>query len=78
LSLELILRKFREPCAIIKQLRPHGSEAGGAQPGPEPGDRRRDKSLENYPFIWGAVYDGDLIYASDINQGIYVLDLLGD
>jgi hypothetical protein len=36
----------------------------------------RDKSLENYPFVWRATYDGDRIYASDINQGIYVLDLV--
>lgn len=37
---------------------------------------RTGKELENNPaFIWGAIYDGDLIYASDINQGIYVLDL---
>jgi hypothetical protein len=34
--------------------------------------------LEHYPFIWGAVYDGDLIYTSDIAQGLYVLDLIGD
>jgi len=34
--------------------------------------------LEHYPFVWGAVYDGDLIYASDIAQGLYVLDLIGD
>jgi hypothetical protein len=40
----------------------------------EPG---RDKSLENYPFVWGAVFDpnGSYIYASDINQGFYALDL---
>lgn len=36
----------------------------------------RDKTLENYPFIWQATFDGDRIYASDINQGIYVLDLI--
>jgi hypothetical protein len=41
----------------------------------EPG---RDSFFENYPWVWQAVYDGDLIYASDINQGLYVLDLVGD
>ena len=41
----------------------------------EPG---HDTELENSPFIWNAVYDGDLIFASDINQGLYVLDLEGD
>lgn len=41
-------------------------------------DPGRDKSLENPTFVWQAIYDGDLIYASDINQGIYVLDLIGD
>lgn len=39
-------------------------------------DPGREKSLENPTFIWGAIYDGDLIYASDINQGLYVLDLV--
>ena len=42
-----------------------------AQPG-------RDKFLENYPFFWQAVYDGDFIYASNVNQGLFVLDLIGD
>lgn len=41
-------------------------------------DAGRDKILENYPWVWQAVYDGDFIYASDINQGLYVLDLVGD
>ena len=35
-------------------------------------------ALEHYPFVWGAVYDGDLIYASDMAQGLYILDLIGD
>lgn len=39
-------------------------------------DPGRAKDLESYPFIWAATYDGDRIYASDINQGIYVLDLI--
>lgn len=39
-------------------------------------DPGRAKSLENYPFVWAATYDGDRIYASDINQGMYVLDLV--
>ena len=30
----------------------------------------------SFPLIWGVVYDGDLIYASDIAQGIFVLDLI--
>lgn len=47
----------------------------GAENQEDPG---RAKSLENPTFIWGAIYDGDLIYASDINQGLYVLDLIGD
>jgi hypothetical protein len=34
--------------------------------------------LESYPLVWQAVYDGDLIYASDIVQGLYILDLVGD
>jgi hypothetical protein len=41
-------------------------------------DPGRDKELEHYPFVWQAIYDGDLIYASDIDQGLYILDLLGD
>ena len=41
-------------------------------------DPGREKFLEHYPFIWAAIYDGDLIYAVDINQGLYVLDLVGD
>lgn len=41
-------------------------------------DPGRMKFLESYPFFWQAVYDGDLIYASNINQGIFVLDLVGD
>ena len=46
----------------------------GAENKAEPG---REKFLENYPFIWNAVYDpnGSFIYASDINQGMYALDL---
>lgn len=39
-------------------------------------DPGRAKELDNPTFIWGAIYDGDLIYASDINQGLYVLDLV--
>jgi len=38
-------------------------------------DPGRDKALENPTFIWAAVHGGNLIYASDINQGIYVLEL---
>jgi len=30
----------------------------------------------SFPLIWGVVYDGDLIYASDIAQGMFVLDLV--
>ena len=30
----------------------------------------------SFPIIWGVVYDGDLIYASDIAQGMFVLDLV--
>jgi len=47
----------------------------GAENKAQPG---REKFLENYPFFWQAVYDGDLIYGSNINQGLFVLDLLGD
>jgi hypothetical protein len=34
-----------------------------------------DESI-SFPLIWGVVYDGDLIYASDIAQGMFVLDLV--
>ncbi len=30
----------------------------------------------SFPLIWGIYYDGDLIYASDIAQGMFVLDLV--
>jgi hypothetical protein len=40
----------------------------------EPG---RDHEAESYPNVWEALYDpdGSFIYASDINQGFYALDL---
>jgi hypothetical protein len=47
----------------------------GAENKEDPG---RDNFLDNTPWVWQAIYDGDLIYASDIVQGIYVLDLIGD
>ncbi len=65
-----------DPAAPVKVAKSRGLNRGtGDENQADPG---RDKELENPTFIWGAVYDGDLIYASDINQGIYVLDLLGD
>lgn len=30
----------------------------------------------SFPLIWGVYYDGDLIYASDIAQGMFILDLV--
>lgn len=41
-------------------------------------DPGREKFLDNSPWVWQAVYDGDLIYASNITEGIWILDLLGD
>jgi hypothetical protein len=64
------------PTAPVKVAKSRGLNQGtGDENQVDPG---RDKALENPTFIWAAVYDGDLIYASDINQGIYVLDLIGD
>jgi hypothetical protein len=65
-----------DPAAAAQVAKSRGLNRGtGEENQADPG---RDKSLENPTFIWGAKYDGDLIYAADINQGLYVLDLLGD
>jgi hypothetical protein len=65
-----------DPTAPVKVAKSRGLNRGtGEENQADPG---RDKSLENPTFIWGAIYDGDLIYAADINQGLYVLDLIGD
>lgn len=65
-----------DPAAAVRVATSRGlnqlvGDENQAQPG-------REKFLESYPFFWQAVYDGDLIYGSDINQGIFVLDLVGD
>lgn len=65
-----------DPTNPVKVARVRGLNQGIGEENQE--DPGRDKSLENPTFIWGAVYDRDLIYASDINQGIYILDLVGD
>ncbi len=63
-----------DPTSPDKVAKSRGLNQGtGEENQADPG---RSKSLENPTFIWGAVYDGDLIYASDINQGLYVLDLV--
>jgi hypothetical protein len=63
-----------DPAAPELVAKARGLNAGtGEENQADPG---RAKSLENPTFIWGAIYDGDLIYASDINQGMYVLDLV--
>ncbi len=63
-----------DPTSPDKVAKSRGLNRGtGEENQADPG---RSKSLENPTFIWGAVYDGDLIYASDINQGLYVLDLV--
>ncbi len=65
-----------DPTAPDKVAKSRGLNRGtGEENQADPG---RSKSLENPTFIWGATYDGDLIYAADINQGLYVLDLVGD
>lgn len=63
-----------DPSNPVQVAKSRGLNAGtGEENQADPG---RDRSLENPTFIWGAVYDGDLIYASDINQGLYILDLV--
>ena len=63
-----------DPAAPTLVAKSRGLNAGtGKENKADPG---RDKELENPTFIWGAVSDGELIYASDINQGLYVLRLL--
>jgi len=65
-----------DPGAAVKVAKSRGMNLGvGAENKNDPG---RDTFLENYPWVWHAVYDGDLIYVSDVNQGLYILDLLGD
>jgi len=65
-----------DPTAPVKVAKSRGLNQGtGDENQVDPG---RNKQLENPTFIWAAVYDGDLIYASDINQGIYVLALIGN
>lgn len=64
-----------DPGAPQKVAKARGMNLGvGAENRAQPGRGQ----LESYPLVWQAVYDGDLIYASDIVQGLYVLDLVGD
>lgn len=61
-----------DPSDPDKVAKSRGLNRGtGAENNADPG---RAKSLEHPTFIWGAIYDGDLIYASDINQGLYRSD----
>jgi hypothetical protein len=46
--------------------------------GDENSARSGRDGLEHCLSVWGVVCDGDLIYASDIVRGLYVLDLIGD
>ncbi len=65
-----------DPTAAVRVAQSRGLNQGvGDENKADPG---RETFFEIYPWVWAAVYDGDLIYASDINQGIYVLDLIGD
>lgn len=65
-----------DPAAAVRVAQSRGLNQGvGNENKANPG---RETFFEIYPWVWAAVYDGDLIYASDINQGIYVLDLIGD
>ncbi len=61
------------PCFLNKAAKIRGMYQGTGQE--NQADPGRSNSPEHPTFIWGAEYDGDLIYASDINQGLYILDL---
>ncbi len=63
-----------DPAAAVLVAENRGMPGGtGEENKADPG---RDRSLENPTFVWGAVSDGELIYASDINTGLYVLELI--
>ncbi len=63
-----------DPTAAVRVAKSQGlNQLVGEENKADPG---REKTLDNYPWIWQAVYDGDLIYASNIPSGIFVLDLV--